>query len=193
MKLSMILVCNVLVFALVCPVGVAQTHHPSVSEIAEVVSLLGDTLSSSTVVSDSNSWTPEKAQTGPSWSELQRIYLEKESSYSEGNNAPFIMMAGYMDTEITWEDGGIFTMVAWVWDPENDVDTVELYYEGEPTDVFLLDDGQNADFGAGDTLYGLTFDVPAYALPAGEYVLELRARDSRGNLSDLWPYLTIHP
>lgn len=105
---------------------------------------------------------------------------------------PFIMLAGYMDTDISYQDGGTLNMLAYVTDPDSAIASVEIYYAGMPTGVFLNDNGFSGDFGAGDGLWGLLLEIAPYTVPAGEYLLELRAMDTEGNLSDLWPYLTIH-
>ncbi len=110
-------------------------------------------------------------------------------------SAPFIMLAGYYDTDITEEEGGTFKMIAYVYDPDGpqDVVKVEIYYQGMPTGVLLYDDGQHGDFGANDQVWGFVAEVPPNTVPAGEYLLELKAFDAENNESDLWPYLTIHP
>ncbi len=112
--------------------------------------------------------------------------------FAPGNEPPYILMAGYMDTDISWADGGVFRMIAYVTDSDSPIESVEIYWEGEPVGVFLYDDGLNGDFDANDGLYGIQFDVERHTIPQGEYLLELRAKDVDGNLSDLWPYLTIH-
>ncbi len=109
-----------------------------------------------------------------------------------GSSPPFIMLAGYMDTDISYQDGGTLHMLAYVMDPDSSVRNVQIYYAGMPTGVFLYDDGQSGDFGVGDGLWGLQQDIPPYTVPAGDYLLELCAEDVDGNLSDIWPYLTIH-
>ena len=68
---------------------------------------------------------------------------------------------------------------------------VELYYQGLPTGIRLLDNGQQEDFAAGDGVFGLTLPIDPGQLESGDYPFQLRARDAGGNISDLWPYLTI--
>ncbi|MCD4653163.1 hypothetical protein K8T06_04445 [bacterium] len=187
---NLILVCF-MVWMLWSPVN---GQVPDLEQIRAVADQIGRTGSISMNMMDDLSWTPESPVLSPSWIDLRRqMLIPGAGYYAEGNEAPFVMMAGYMDTNITWEEGGVFKMIAWAWDPDNDVVSVELYYEGVTTGVFLLDDGNSGDFDAGDDLYGMTFDIPPYTLPEAEYILELRACDTMGNLSDLWPYLTIHP
>jgi hypothetical protein len=134
-------------------------------------------------------WEPERPEPAQSWT------LLRERSYSTWSQpseyAPVIMMAGYMDSDVSWTTGGRFRMLAWVWDPDNDIDTVEIYYEGQPTGVFLQDDGLNGDFEKDDGLFGILLDIPSEKVTPGHYVLELKAQDRMGNMSGLWPYLEV--
>jgi len=114
------------------------------------------------------------------------------SAPAPGSSPPFIMLAGYMDTDISYQDGGTLHMLAYVMDPDSAVSNVQIYYDGLPTGVYLFDDGQSGDFGIGDSLWGLQLDIPPFTVPAGDYLLELCAEDVDGNRSDIWPYLTIH-
>jgi len=132
----------------------------------------------------------------PSWlADKIRALNEFATFDAPANQPPYIMLAGYYDTDVTYAEGGTFKMIAYVMDPDGpqDVANVELYYEGMPTGVYLLDDGASGDFGAGDQVYGLMFYLEPGQLPAGTYTLELVATDHAGNMSDMWPYLTVHP
>lgn len=126
------------------------------------------------------------------WYRDYLIELESFNSADPGDEPPYIYMAGYLDTEITFTNGGTLKMLAYVVDLDSEVTRVEIYYEGMPTGVFLLDDGNHSDYGANDGLWGFSAQIPPGSVPAGEYLLELRAFDSENNASDLWPYLTIH-
>ena len=120
--------------------------------------------------------------------------VQPTSSYdAPADQVPYIMMAGYMDTDLSFKDGGTFQMLAYVTDDDSAVQNVEIYWEGMPTGVYLKDDGSQGDFGINDDLWGLQLEIAPETLPAGEYMFELRAEDTDGHLSDLWPYLTIHP
>ena len=112
---------------------------------------------------------------------------------SQAGQIPYIMMAGYMDTDISYSDGGLFHMLAYVSDMDSPVDFVEIYWEGQPTGAYLYDDGEHGDFEPGDDLWGLQIEVGPNLVPEGDYLFELRAKDVDGNFSDIWPYLTIHP
>lgn len=114
---------------------------------------------------------------------------------SRNTSAPFVMLAGYYDTDVTYQDGGTFKFIAYVWDPDgySDIGNVEIYYASTPTSVYLADDGNNGDFGAGDSIFGISVPIPPLTLPSDRYLLEIVATDLEGNQSDMWPYLTIHP
>lgn len=136
-------------------------------------------------------WIPDQPATGPQWT-LLAMETRKWFGADPDNQIPVIMMAGYMDSDISWTNGGTLSILAWVVDPEGDPLSVEIFFGGEPTGVMLMDDGQHGDFGAEDGLFGLTMEVPERSVPPADYLLELAARDQHGNQSDLWPYLTIH-
>jgi len=124
-----------------------------------------------------------------------RAVSHAASFSASANQPPYIMLAGYYDTDVTYADGGTFKLIAYVMDPDGpqDVARVELYYNATPTGVLMADDGNNGDFGAGDQVFGLLFEIGPNVLPAGSYTLEIVATDQSGNVSDMWPYLTVHP
>ena len=123
----------------------------------------------------------------PSLDELVFDYLYGES---EGE-PPVILYAGFNDTEISTEEGGHFSVLAWVEDNDNMVTEVQVYFGMIPTGIFLYDDGEHGDFNAGDHIYGQTFDIQPGA-PAGQYLLTILATDETGNVSDPWPYFKVH-
>ncbi|MBN1355193.1 hypothetical protein JXA40_02870 [bacterium] len=127
-----------------------------------------------------------------SWVIERMRYFEGTKSRSP-DDAPHIMMAGYMDTDLSFSQGGTLTILAYVTSPAESVEQVEIYWDGDPTGVFLHDDGMHGDFGSGDELWGFSLRIDPFALTGGDYLLELRAMDSNGIYSDLWPYLTVHP
>ncbi len=134
-------------------------------------------------------WDFERLDLGLSWTQLAEQSRSRWSS--QAGRSPVIQMAGYMDTDISYYKGGELWMLAWVDDPDGDIETVEIYFEGLPTGVFLQDDGQSGDFGKGDGLYGIKIPIAEKRVNPLTCVLELKATDSMGNTSDLWPYLTI--
>ncbi len=115
---------------------------------------------------------------------------ERKGVPCKGGSRPFVNLAGYMDTHITTASGGKFNLIAWVTDPDEDVQNVEIFYDSAPTGVFLKDDGSQGDATANDSLYTLATSINPGAAP-GSYLLEILARDQAGNESYLWPYLTI--
>ncbi len=96
---------------------------------------------------------------------------------------PQIMVAGYWDTYLS-TSGGTFTLMAYVLD-EN-IDNVELYYDGNPTGVYLNED---------ETVPGLfSLVVPIESIPAPmQLLLSIKAVDLAGQYSDEWPFLNINP
>jgi len=109
-------------------------------------------------------------------------------------DAPRIWIAGYMDGVNSDLMGGSFTLIALVQDPQGleDIDRVMFYYDDIDTTVQLFDDGASGDFAAGDGIYGAQATIPREALAAGTYLIQLKAFDTEGNASDLWPYLAVH-
>ncbi len=123
------------------------------------------------------------------WEKSVDVSLPGENK-SASMHSPKIFMAGFMDTRLHALNGGYFTMLAFV-TGEDPIKTVELYYQGLPTGVYLYDNGRNDDFGAGDNIFGLSVYIEPGVLEPGVYPFQLRATDSEGSRSDLWPYLTL--
>lgn len=136
---------------------------------------------------DQDSWIAEKMR---SISEFAA-----STGSPPGASTPFIMLAGYYDTDVTYAEGGTIHLIAYVMDPDGpgDIESVELYYEGIGTRVYLLDNGQSGDFGANDSVFGFQVPIEPNVVPPGQYTFELVAHDRSGNESDMWPYLTVHP
>ncbi len=182
MRMFRLLVISVLAIQL-CPIDSTRAFNLDGEELdCEILTFFSANI-------DGSGWVPDQPAAGPSWTALKN---RTGRGFAPDSQSPVIMMAGYMDTDISWQDGGTFTMLAWVWDPDDNVVSVEIHYAGEPVGVFLKDDGQSGDFGPDDGLYGITMEISEHQLAPGDYLLELMARDSLDNVSDLWPYLTIH-
>jgi hypothetical protein len=117
-----------------------------------------------------------------SWNIALRCAIEARAT---GANKPYILAAGYNQTDLQVQSGGTIDILAAVTDYDgiDDIDYVELYYGGQPTGVHLND--------LGGGLYGFTASVGENAVPVGKYLLELVAVDKDGNRSDMWPYLTV--
>ncbi len=168
--------------------GITKGFESENSELYEMFFIEDDL--NQTIFADLDYWMPDPPEKVPSWTLIDTFNRQKWSgSVSYG---PVIAMAGYMDTDVSWLYGGYFRMLAWVYSPDDAVESVEIYFEGRPTGVFLKDDGMSSDYGAGNSLYGLTFYIAPHQMIPGDYTLELRARDTRGFESDLWPYLMVH-
>ncbi len=131
------------------------------------------------------------------FSVVARDETGNESQFSEWVSAtpisetPLIWWSGLSDTYVSAANGGYLKMLSYVVDYQNDIDTVEIYWQGEPTGAFLRDDGQHGDYGAGDRIYGLAAPVePLSPGAVGSYLYELVATDTQGNQSYVWPYFT---
>ncbi|MBN2055241.1 hypothetical protein JW905_09985 [bacterium] len=126
--------------------------------------------------------------------ELKNHLMEYLNFIGRGPMQPKIMVGGFWDTVVTTESGGDLTMLMLGGDPDGDSDIVniELYYGGLPTSVYLSDDGMPFDWTANDNLYMLISPVDP-GLPADTFLIEGVARDSSGNLSHMYPYLTVNP
>lgn len=91
---------------------------------------------------------------------------------------PKVLLAGYMGTEAHQN----VKLAAVVKSPGIVISAVEVYYNGLPTGVMLHE--------VQDTLY--EFDFPTPGTPM-QIILELSARNMRGEVSALYPYLCVWP
>ncbi len=120
------------------------------------------------------------------------------SDYSEwieatpSSQSPQLWWAGYYTSNVSYAQGGPLSLLAYVYDVQNDANSVEIYFGGMPTGVMLYDDGNHGDFSAGDGIFGFTLSLLPGQVPSGSYLLELVAHDAAGNSSFLWPYMHIH-
>ena len=117
--------------------------------------------------------------------------LDDASQPGQGNR-PVILLGGVVDVGITSAYGGRLYLVALA-TPASDgapIQRVELLVAGQPSGTFLLDDGAHNDLDAGDGLFGLAVDLPP-GVPAGRYEIQLRAVDSQGRQSAIWPRLEV--
>jgi len=105
---------------------------------------------------------------------------------------PAVALAGYWDTRISQSQGGQLTFLAWALGLEGvDVKDVEIFFGGLPTSVYLQDNGQSGDFGAGDTVFGLSLPIGPNVIPVNQYLIELKAHDHLGSTSRIWPQLEV--
>ena len=106
------------------------------------------------------------------------------------STSPVILMAGFANTNLTYEEGGVLTILALADDAEKDIKEIEVLFNGIPTGVMLKDDGTEGDRIANDSIYGFTTNVSS-GVEKGLYLIELMARDYEGNISNIWPYVTV--
>ena len=102
-----------------------------------------------------------------------------------GNHlAPEITPAGFGLTDSG--DHYELTIAAWVEDPEGESDilSVEMYYQGMPTSIFL--DHIPDQHG----LYLTQLDLPA-EIHISDFLFEIVAKDRSGRISTPWPYLPV--
>lgn len=98
---------------------------------------------------------------------------------------PQIWLSGYTDTHWQGSRNSEITVLAFVTDPDDDIETVELVYAGESIGLQLYDDGEHGDYGHGDGIYGLQLPVNGGNLPAMMINIGIRAVDTRGNNSGI--------
>lgn len=118
----------------------------------------------------------------PPW----RLYIFGPSGPDQTDMRPSILSAGYGLSRVTAGVGGALAINATVSHPlgVSNIDAVEVRLGGVPTGVCLLPNGSEGQ-------YDVTIDVPAGFIPAGQFLLELVARDKEGRTSDVWPYMTV--
>lgn len=113
----------------------------------------------------------------------------------ESNGPPVIMAGGFFQTNLYAETGGLFTVRVLVNDPDglDDIERVELLYDGIPTGILLNDAGLGGDAAAADGVFTFTTEVPGGMLSSGQHLVSVVATDLAGNTSNQFPYLTVTP
>ncbi|MBN2054080.1 hypothetical protein JW905_04120 [bacterium] len=114
-----------------------------------------------------------------------------------GPERPVIQWAGILANPYDGGSPGQMKVIAAVEPPDN-IARVRLYYGGMQNDMlaepmYLLDmhdDGQAGDDAAGDGVFTFAVDLAA-GLPASRFAILVDAVDQQGDVSDLWPYLTV--
>jgi 2',3'-cyclic-nucleotide 2'-phosphodiesterase (5'-nucleotidase family) len=111
----------------------------------------------------------------------------------EGPLPPVINAAGFWNNRLQAGQPGTIQLLAWVSDPNGpqDILGVEVKLLGQSLGFMALDDGQHADLGPGDSIYGFTLDLPGGVGPGIYPGLELVATDREGLQSTPWPQLQI--
>ncbi len=97
-----------------------------------------------------------------------------------------IHIAGYMNTNISSAEGGIFTMFAYLKDySRNGIDSVDIYILGSPSGILLTPDPSTPG----------VYIFPAVVLPKGvepaRFTLELMPIKIGGSKGIPWPYLWV--
>ncbi|MBN2207941.1 MAG: hypothetical protein JW759_01405 [Candidatus Coatesbacteria bacterium] len=107
--------------------------------------------------------------------------------------APTVYSAGFFDAEVDSSASFKLGVRALVLDPNgpHDVREVELCYGGVPLGRFLKDDGKLDDAFAGDGIFTFAERYMPRTLGPGVYKLEIRAKDTAGNIGVSWPYLNV--
>lgn len=108
-------------------------------------------------------------------------------------SAPVVHLAGYMATSVSAAEGGLLTVSAFVTHPDglSRMAGVELFFNGQPTGVMLMDDGAHGDMNAGDGFYALEYPIPPAAIDPVSLLLEIVATDIDGNRSRSCPVLRV--
>lgn len=102
-------------------------------------------------------------------------------------NAPAILLAGYMDTTLS---GGTPTLVALVDEAALGASPIELeLYDGiRSTGLMLRDDGFSGDFNGNDGVYGVVLGRPPVP---GQALLSIRATVPGRRFPSSWPFLVV--
>ncbi|MCD6327648.1 S8 family serine peptidase, partial [bacterium] len=121
------------------------------------------------------------------------IDLHAALAGSVNNEAPVIGRAGFGTSFISEAAGGDLYILAEVSTPDgnNDIGSVELYFEGASTGLYMNDDGVNGDASGGDGIFTFYSYIFPGMFAAGNYTIGIVATDSSGLDSDMWPYLTV--
>ena len=90
---------------------VAGTYEPPDHSMIFTVAEASDGGSLDLFLSDDH-WIPEQPATGPQWT-LLAMETRRWFGADPDNQIPIIMMAGYMDSDINWMDGGTLRILAW--------------------------------------------------------------------------------
>ncbi|MBN1593813.1 MAG: hypothetical protein JW941_11280, partial [Candidatus Coatesbacteria bacterium] len=112
-----------------------------------------------------------------------------------GNMRPVVYVGGFYPPMIDISQTNQVLFKALVLDPNGpeDIEHVEVYVDGIPTGIDLLDDGSETDDVPGDGFYIRNFTVDAYSRPEGLLLLQVVAFDYSGAASNVYPYITVEP
>jgi len=130
-------ICIISLLMIMIPVGFADVFEGATLD-PEILSQI--MIDPSTSQQEQSSFFDTYQPAEDNWLVEQIRYFEPGYGQT-ANSAPFINLAGYLDTDLSWEAGGQFTMLAYVTDIDSPVVSVEVYWDGQPTGLFLEDDG----------------------------------------------------
>ena len=122
------------------------------------------------------------------------IDAEASLSGASADLPPIVEYAGFGPSSVTEAQGGDLFVFAKVSTPDgrNDISSVEIFFSGEPTGLFLHDDGLDGDAVRGDGVFTFFMRLLPGTFTKGHYLIEIIATDSSGLQSDMWPYLSVH-
>ena len=111
------------------------------------------------------------------------------------NTKPVIFAAGFYPPSVDISQASGVLLKALVLDPDGpeDIQSVEIYVDGMPTGITMLDDGSQTDDVPGDGFYVRSFTLEANSRPEGLLLLQIIAFDYAGNVSNVYPYITVEP
>ncbi len=111
------------------------------------------------------------------------------------NAQPVIFVGGFYPPAVDISQTSEVLLKALVVDPNGpeDIERVEIYVDGMPTGIVMLDDGSQTDDEPGDGFYVRSFTLEANSRPPGLVMLQIIAFDYAGNVSNVYPYITVEP
>ncbi|HUT02938.1 MAG TPA: hypothetical protein VM163_03515 [bacterium] len=120
---------------------------------------------------------------------------ERSAPLVLANSRPVIFAGGFYPPIVDISDTSNVLLKALVIDPDgqSDLERVEIYVDGMPTGIMMLDDGSQTDDTPGDGFYVRTFTLEANSRPVGIVMLQIVAFDYAGNVSNVYPYITVEP
>ena len=112
-----------------------------------------------------------------------------------GNMKPVIFVGGFYPPAVDISQTSDVLLKALVLDPNGpeDIERVEIYVDGMPTGIMMLDDGSQTDDEPGDGFYVRSFTLEANSRPGGLVLLQIVAFDYSGFASNVYPYVTVEP
>jgi len=126
------------------------------------------------------------------WTALVETYLSQEGPLD--GYRPVIVSAGYWHSYL-YRIGGYFYMAAQVLDPDGPdaIASVEVQDRfGNPTGLYMNDEGLDGDVVPGDGIYTTTYPIILGTEPNRLHLFRVVAINRNGYASDPWPSIRIH-